>query len=219
MPPVVSDEYKEKKRKRILESALACFAEKGFQVATMDDIVKDSGISKGAIYNYFKSKEELYIELMNEKSNKSFEILRENLEKLPTAKERLSHFFEVFRSQVKVNPNWENTSMVHIEFWLSSVRNELTKDFMFNRYQNVYKKILTDVIQYGVDRAEFSKSTDIDFVGNVYWSSFDGICFYQCVMENDELYVRLVNQLETVINLMILPPKNNKAMEEFCRRD
>ncbi|MBM7622134.1 AcrR family transcriptional regulator [Bacillus tianshenii] len=203
MPPAVSEEYKEKKRKLILESALACFAEKGFQVATIDDIVKHSGMSKGAIYNYFKSKDDIYIELMNVNSNQSFDVLREKLERLPTAKERLAHFFEVFRSQVKVNPNWENTSRVHIEFWLSSVRNESTKDFMYNRYQMVYKKILTDIIQFGVDRGEFPTTIDVDFIGNVFWSTFDGICFYQCVMENDELYVRLVNQLERVINSLV----------------
>jgi AcrR family transcriptional regulator len=203
MPPAVSEAYKEKKRKMILESALACFAEKGFQVATIDDIVKHSGMSKGAIYNYFKSKDEIYIELMNVNSNQSFEVLRGKLEKLTTAQERLDHFFEVFRSQVRVNPNWENTSRVHIEFWLSSVRNELTKDFMYNRYQMVYKKILTDIIQFGVDKGEFPDKIDVDFIGNVFWSSFDGICFYQCVMENDELYERLVNQLESVINSMV----------------
>ena len=50
MPPIVSEEYKRKKKKEILSGALACFAKKGFQAATIDDIVAYSGISKGAIY-------------------------------------------------------------------------------------------------------------------------------------------------------------------------
>jgi AcrR family transcriptional regulator len=207
MPPVVTEEYKEKKKKKILDSALACFAEKGFQVATIDDIVKHSGISKGAIYNYFKSKEDIYIELMNENSNKSFDVLREKLGKLPTAAERLTHFFEVFRSQVKVNPNWENTSRVHIEFWISSIRNEKTKDFMVDRYQHVYKKVVTDIIDFGIENREIPSDIDADFIGSVFWSSFDGICFYQSVMENDELYEKLMYQLEKTIFTLLIPAK------------
>ncbi|CAG9619939.1 TetR/AcrR family transcriptional regulator [Sutcliffiella rhizosphaerae] len=199
MPPAVTEEYKKKKKKQILESALFCFAEKGFQVATIDDIVRHSGISKGAIYNYFKSKEDIYIELLNENSNKSFEKLRDKLATFLTAKERLTHLFEVFRSQVKVNDNWEKTSRVHIEFWLSSNRNEDTKAFMYDRYQNVYKKIVTDIVEFGVMNGEISTTADVDFVGTIFWSTFDGICFYQCVMENDSLYVRLVDHLEKVM--------------------
>lgn len=47
-------------RKRILASAVAQFAEKGFQAATMRDIAYDAGISSGNIYRYFENKEALF---------------------------------------------------------------------------------------------------------------------------------------------------------------
>jgi AcrR family transcriptional regulator len=59
MPRVVA-EYKEKAKDRIAEAALEVFSKKGYHDATMDDIAGRLGVSKAALYQYFKSKEELY---------------------------------------------------------------------------------------------------------------------------------------------------------------
>ncbi len=59
MPRVVA-EYKEKARDRIVEAAHHVFSEKGYHKTTMDDVAERIGVSKAAIYQYFKSKEDLY---------------------------------------------------------------------------------------------------------------------------------------------------------------
>ncbi len=59
MPRVVP-EYKEEARSRILAAANQVFAEKGYRNATMDDVAKKMGVSKGALYLYFAGKEELF---------------------------------------------------------------------------------------------------------------------------------------------------------------
>ena len=56
--------HREETRKRILESAAKVFAAKGFHNAAVDDIVKDSGTSKGAVYFYFDSKEQIFLSLV-----------------------------------------------------------------------------------------------------------------------------------------------------------
>jgi AcrR family transcriptional regulator len=58
--PRVLPEYKTIARSRILETARTVFREKGFRQATMDEIAKKLGISKAALYTYFKDKEELF---------------------------------------------------------------------------------------------------------------------------------------------------------------
>ncbi len=50
----------ENTRDHILETAFKLFSSKGFKEITMQDLVKASGLSKGAFYHYFKSKKELY---------------------------------------------------------------------------------------------------------------------------------------------------------------
>ena len=57
--PKVSEDYLEQRRRQILLAAQRCFARKGFDQTTMQDIFRESGLSAGAVYRYFKSKDDL----------------------------------------------------------------------------------------------------------------------------------------------------------------
>jgi TetR/AcrR family transcriptional regulator, transcriptional repressor of aconitase len=57
--PRVSDEYLDRRRRQILDAAQRCFARKGFHETSMQDVFHESGLSAGAVYRYFKSKNEL----------------------------------------------------------------------------------------------------------------------------------------------------------------
>ena len=57
--PEYSVEYKEEARKRIMEVGIQVFAENGYHQTTMDDVAKELNVSKGTLYLYFNSKEEL----------------------------------------------------------------------------------------------------------------------------------------------------------------
>ena len=61
--PKISDERKTERREQILEGARRCFAEHGYEGATVVRLERDIGLSRGAIFNYFPSKEDLFIEL------------------------------------------------------------------------------------------------------------------------------------------------------------
>ena len=61
--PKVIPEYKEVAKSKIIEAAAKIFAEKGYHEATMDDVAQEIGVSKGALYSYFKSKEDLLREI------------------------------------------------------------------------------------------------------------------------------------------------------------
>ncbi|MEM7019361.1 MAG: TetR/AcrR family transcriptional regulator [Pseudomonadota bacterium] len=61
------------RRAQILDAALQCFGEKGFSRAKMDDIVQASGLSKGAIYWHFKSKDEIFLALFDTYAESIFE--------------------------------------------------------------------------------------------------------------------------------------------------
>jgi AcrR family transcriptional regulator len=69
--PKVYPEYKEEAKKRILQKAMRLFAENGYHATTMDGIAKAVGVSKGALYLYFDSKETLFAELASFSRNSS----------------------------------------------------------------------------------------------------------------------------------------------------
>ncbi|MCC7252330.1 TetR/AcrR family transcriptional regulator [Hyphomicrobium sp.] len=57
--PKLKPETQQARRERILDAAEVCFARAGFHRCTMQDICKEAGISAGALYVYFASKEDL----------------------------------------------------------------------------------------------------------------------------------------------------------------
>ncbi len=59
--PKVSDEYRAARRDEIVDAALAAFRRKGFQAASMADIIAESGLSAGAIYGHFTGKSEIVL--------------------------------------------------------------------------------------------------------------------------------------------------------------
>jgi AcrR family transcriptional regulator len=72
--PKVSDEHKERRREEILAAAQRCFAEHGYEGATVAGLEAESGLSRGAIFNYFENKEALFIELAIRTSERITEI-------------------------------------------------------------------------------------------------------------------------------------------------
>lgn len=57
--PRVSDAHLEARRRQILDAARRCFARNGFHASSMQDVIREAGVSVGAFYRYFKSKDEL----------------------------------------------------------------------------------------------------------------------------------------------------------------
>ncbi|MFI6426218.1 TetR/AcrR family transcriptional regulator [Promicromonospora sp. NPDC050880] len=57
--PRVSQAHLDTRRRQILDAARACFATRGFARTSMTDLVEASGLSTGAIYRYFRSKDEI----------------------------------------------------------------------------------------------------------------------------------------------------------------
>jgi AcrR family transcriptional regulator len=60
----VTDEHVEARRRQILAAALRCFAREGFHRTTMQDIFREAELSPGAVYSYFKGKDELIVAIV-----------------------------------------------------------------------------------------------------------------------------------------------------------
>jgi TetR/AcrR family transcriptional regulator, transcriptional repressor of aconitase len=61
--PKVSELHKERRREEILAAAQRCFAKHGYEGATVARLEEESGLSRGAIFNYFENKEALFVEI------------------------------------------------------------------------------------------------------------------------------------------------------------
>lgn len=71
MSPIRVD--KQERRERILHGALAVFRKKPFDKVTVDDVAAEAGVAKGGVYLYFKSKDDLYMALLDHAFGEFFE--------------------------------------------------------------------------------------------------------------------------------------------------
>lgn len=193
MPPVVSDEYRAKKRSEIIEHALICFAEKGFQAATIDDIVKHSKISKGSIYTYFKSKEEIYIALMNEKTVSSTERLKEELTKYDNAIEKISFIFDVYKMQAG-RGTWMDTVKVHTEFYLHASRDPELRQLLIDRAETYYNSVIVEILEEGKKTGEISTKSKPEVLARLFWSIINGVGFQYSALEENYPYEEVIEE-------------------------
>jgi AcrR family transcriptional regulator len=61
------EESRQQTRARLMEAAVQVFSQRGYQAATVDEIAEAAGYSKGAVYSNFSSKEELFLELLDQR--------------------------------------------------------------------------------------------------------------------------------------------------------
>jgi len=64
--PRVSEAHLEARRQQVLDAARVCFARRGFHRTSMQDVFAESGMSAGAVYRYFKSKDEIVAAIADE---------------------------------------------------------------------------------------------------------------------------------------------------------
>lgn len=84
--PKLSEEAKQARREQILAGARRCFARHGYEGATVARLEEEIGLSRGAIFNWFPSKEELFVELATRDNVRLLElIVEEGIEEIVRA--------------------------------------------------------------------------------------------------------------------------------------
>lgn len=101
------EQIRQEKKKLIMDTALELFAENGFHATSISQITKKAGISKGLIYNYFESKNEILQEI----TRSAFENIYSNfdLDKdgILTKEEFITFIRSSFRSTVENRQFWK----------------------------------------------------------------------------------------------------------------
>lgn len=96
---------RQEKTKLILDTTLELFAEKGYHQTSISDITRKAGISKGLLYNYFESKEELLRNIIQIGYHAAYDNLDLNGDHT-LAKEEFIHFLRITFRSVRENPKF-----------------------------------------------------------------------------------------------------------------
>jgi AcrR family transcriptional regulator len=163
--PDVSEERKQ----QILDAAEKVFTHKGLDEARMDDIAEGTGLSKGTLYLYFKSKEDLIIAILDR-------IFRGLFEQLEARKgNELSATEAIWRFTDEATRDYKR--MLHMvpiayEFLALAFRNKTVQKAL-KQYFNLYMVALVPIIQRGIDSGEF-REVDAQEVAIAAGAIFEG---------------------------------------------
>ena len=92
--PKISDEVRSERRQALIEAAWRCAARQGYHAMTVDDVCLEAGVSKGAFYGYFDSKQHLLLTLLEEDAVEVDEIVADLSGRRMAPVERLRAFAE-----------------------------------------------------------------------------------------------------------------------------
>lgn len=172
MAPKVSDEYKTKKKIELLQAAKRVFISKGYTRATMQDVMDEAGVSRGALYAYFDNLEHLYLELLQFEDQQDVQFFT------PIAGETFWNQITkwVYKQQVEIEKIEQTLSQANSEFFLSlkDQQKQQTYPYVTTRYEKMVD-VLTAFFAHGTATGEFKPQLPPEAIARYLITVIDGL--------------------------------------------
>ncbi len=139
------------RKNQILDAAIKVFSRLGFTKARMDDIGVESGLSKGALYWYYQSKDEIILAILDRIFERELADMQALQVGEKSATERL-----LLLGQLVIEDMNHMLKMLPIayEFLALAFREETVQEYLKN-YFRAYLESIVPIIQQGIDNGEF----------------------------------------------------------------
>ncbi|WP_405912175.1 TetR/AcrR family transcriptional regulator [Streptomyces sp. NBC_00963] len=165
-------ETKARTRALLLEAAAQVFARKGFAGASVDDIAESAGFSTGALYSNFAGKDELFVELLSNRSGsrlaEAAAIVSDQSGSVEDAQALLS------RLLVDVAGEDMDLAPLQAEFWLYAIRRPEFQERMASQFRANRDALTTVLADRAKDRGQ-SGDVPFDGVATVVMALFQGL--------------------------------------------
>ena len=172
MTPRLTQEDYNAVHEKILNAAEKLFAKKGYNGTSMNDIVKASGQSKGAIYNHVDSKERLFLSLLEKQTILGLNQLKESFDLKDTTVDKLKKVLDLTMVNSCDCPS--EVGRMQIEFMIAASRiKSLTVD-MKNRYQTIHR-FIRELFEEGIRKGEFRSDVDSESLTSLLYATLEGL--------------------------------------------
>jgi len=196
------------RRNQILKAARKLFFDKGFKSITIDHIARRAELSKGAVYLYFKSKEEIYIQILLADINKFNQKVNAPLNTQLTASALLKEFCINYAKFFLVNRELFRilmTYMIHADGLNFS--DELNRKLI--RETNLTIETVERILVYGIDEGEFDNGIEIKINRNALWGFLNGVISLHLFTGSEATRSeRILSTVETSLDIFIAGLKN-----------
>ena len=185
--PRVSAAHEQAVRTRIVAAAVRVFAEKGYHGATMQDVVRESGLSIGALYTYFKGKDELFLAACESTTGMGMGELATRVAAGRSTVERLAIAIGFFLDAVDEPNGGSGMASVLVVQWSRAEQEPSVREMLLRRRAQL-EGAGRMLIAEGVARGELPAWIDVEGLTAAYILLLDGLLLWR--VEQGDQYRR-----------------------------
>jgi len=202
--PKVQPEYLELRRKQIVDAAAACFARSGFHQTTMQDICTEADLSPGAVYRYFRSKEEIIQAMCLRGHEEDAETIHDLMNRGSTH-EVMDELVHLYLEGVSDHEH----CALSIELLGETRRDPVVLESVREGLATT-KTALADIIRRAQERGEMSRDLNADALSQVMMGLYQGL-IWQKVVEPDMDVMPYAQMVKTLFSSLYLDNGNGNA--------
>jgi AcrR family transcriptional regulator len=150
-----------KTKRKIFETSMKLFAEKGYEATSIEEITATVGVAKGTLYYHFSSKEEIFDFLIEE----GIKLLQNSVD-IKTAKytNYLDKIKAIVLIQIKIVSRYENIiTIILSQFWGNEKRNQKCKDLVYE-----YINKIEDIVKEGISAKQIKAGDSKAIASEIY---------------------------------------------------
>ncbi len=183
-------------RDQILNAALSLFARQGFAHTSMNDIVRESGVSKGGVYWHFQSKDALILAIFDAFFSGQEAILASVLNGEGSPAARLRHLVELAGAELEAATA---RFPAPLEFYTLAAHNETLRARLAQFYAGYHEK-LCRLLQEGIEARIWPETTAVPPTAHVLISAMEGVILLWSLFPEQ---INLRHQMETAVALLL----------------
>ena len=182
-------------RKRILDAANVVFARRGYGGASVDEILAEAGLSKGAFYHHFQSKEALFQVLLADRARQCTERMAESITPGASVAESVHAMLSAGWTFLTADPGWAGIQM---EFWVHATRERWAQEAMAESLQQC-QSFLSNAIADAQKTGRITSELDPEVAARLMLALNDGIMVQWRIQPDDVDPLELVSPMADMI--------------------
>ena len=194
MPRLTRKEKQAHTRECLMQSAARVFTRRGLQQASIDEVAEDAGFTKGAFYANFKSKEELFLAMLDERFSERIEEIERVIAGEGTTAEKAQRAGDDFTQMIVADPEWQR---LFFEFSAYAARNDEFREELVTRYRSMRDRIAA-ALRARAEAAGFESALPYDQIALMTCAMANGVALEK-LLEGEEVPDDLYGTMLTLL--------------------
>jgi len=184
-----------------MEAAISVFARSGFDRATVDEIVREAGFSKGAFYVHFESKEDLFWAMLEERISRQQDTFRRAVGHTQPVADNVRLILSGVFGLLRDDPLWGS---LFAEFGAHALRNEKVRQRLASMYDR-WRELIADILSESREAGRVRRDIDPQFIATVLIAATEGSIMQSRLAPETVRLDEIVEPLTTILAEWLTP--------------